>query len=161
VDVDNADLKLRPGMTANASVTTAKRENTLRLPNAALRFRPPEGAVVAEPEQTEDRSDAERKPSAGNREGRHGTWEGRERRENKESGEASRKPVYVLSEKGELRMLTVELGITDGTWTEVRGSELQEGDQIAIGFQSTSDKESKANSGASPFMPRPPGGPGR
>jgi HlyD family secretion protein len=161
VDVDNADLKLRPGMTANASVTTAKRENALRLPNAALRFRPPEGAVVAESKRTEDKSGAERQPSAGTREGRHGKWEGREHRENKESGEASRKPVYVLHEKGELRMQTVELGITDGTWTEVRGSELQEGDQIVIGFQSAADKESKSNSGASPFMPRHPGGPGR
>ena len=49
VDVDNADLKLRPGMTANASVVTAKRENVLRLPNAALRFRPPDGVAVAPP----------------------------------------------------------------------------------------------------------------
>ena len=47
VDVDNADLKLRPGMTANASVVTARRENVLRLPNAALRFRPPDGVAVA------------------------------------------------------------------------------------------------------------------
>ena len=47
VDVDNSDLKLRPGMTANATVETARRENALRLPNAALRFKPPDGAVVA------------------------------------------------------------------------------------------------------------------
>ncbi|HPT17778.1 MAG TPA: efflux RND transporter periplasmic adaptor subunit, partial [Kiritimatiellia bacterium] len=53
VDVDNADLKLRPGMTANASVVTAKRENVLRLPNAALRFRPPDGVAVAPPEHGE------------------------------------------------------------------------------------------------------------
>lgn len=46
IDVNNDDLKLRPGMTANASVITAQKENVLRVPNAALRFRPPEGAVV-------------------------------------------------------------------------------------------------------------------
>jgi HlyD family secretion protein len=46
VDVENADLKLRPGMTANASIVTAERKAVLRIPNAALRFRPPEGAVV-------------------------------------------------------------------------------------------------------------------
>jgi HlyD family secretion protein len=34
-------------MTANATVETARRENALRLPNAALRFKPPDGAVVA------------------------------------------------------------------------------------------------------------------
>jgi HlyD family secretion protein len=46
VEVNNADLKLRPGMTANASIITAERKGALRLPNAALRFRPPEGATV-------------------------------------------------------------------------------------------------------------------
>lgn len=46
VDVANDDLKLRPGMTANVSIITAEQRNVLRLPNAALRFRPPEGATV-------------------------------------------------------------------------------------------------------------------
>ena len=46
VEVDNADLKLRPGMTANSSIVIAQRKGVLRIPNAALRFRPPEGAVV-------------------------------------------------------------------------------------------------------------------
>jgi len=46
VEVNNADLKLRPGMTANASIIIAERRNVLRIPSAALRFRPPEGAVV-------------------------------------------------------------------------------------------------------------------
>src|SRR6185369_9377060 len=47
VEVDNRDLKLRPGMTANASLITAQQTNVLRVPNAALRFRPPETAVIA------------------------------------------------------------------------------------------------------------------
>lgn len=42
VEVDNSDLKLRPGMTASASIVTARRSNVLKLPNGALRFRPPE-----------------------------------------------------------------------------------------------------------------------
>ena len=46
IDVNNDDLKLRPGMTANASIITAQRRDVLRIPNAALRFRPPEDAVV-------------------------------------------------------------------------------------------------------------------
>ncbi len=45
VEVNNADLKLRPGMTANASIVTAQRRDVLRVPNAALRFRPPEGSL--------------------------------------------------------------------------------------------------------------------
>jgi HlyD family secretion protein len=46
VGVNNADLKLRPGMTANASIVVAEKRDVLRVPNAALRFRPPEGATV-------------------------------------------------------------------------------------------------------------------
>jgi HlyD family secretion protein len=42
VGVDNADLKLRPGMTANATIITARRDGVLKIPNAALRFRMPE-----------------------------------------------------------------------------------------------------------------------
>ena len=40
IDVPNADLKLKPGMTANVTVQTAMNENVLRVPNAALRFAP-------------------------------------------------------------------------------------------------------------------------
>jgi HlyD family secretion protein len=40
IDVSNPDLKLRPGMTANITVPVARRDNTLTVPNAALRFKP-------------------------------------------------------------------------------------------------------------------------
>src|SRR5215831_10818374 len=47
IGVDNSDLKLLPGMTANVSIITAERRDVIKIPNAALRFRPPE-AIVAE-----------------------------------------------------------------------------------------------------------------
>jgi HlyD family secretion protein len=54
IGVDNADLRLKPGMTANVTVATATRADAVRVPTAALRFRPPfpaAGAVaVAAPE---------------------------------------------------------------------------------------------------------------
>jgi HlyD family secretion protein len=40
IDVPNQQLKLKPGMTANVKVEIAKRTDVLRVPNAALRFRP-------------------------------------------------------------------------------------------------------------------------
>ena len=46
IGVTNSDYKLKPGMTANVSITVAQRENALTIPNGALRFRPPEDAVV-------------------------------------------------------------------------------------------------------------------
>jgi len=41
ITVDNRELKLKPGMTANVTIVTAKKENPLRVPNGALRFRMP------------------------------------------------------------------------------------------------------------------------
>ena len=46
ISVTNSDYKLKPGMTANVSIVIAQRENVLTIPNAAMRFRPPENAVV-------------------------------------------------------------------------------------------------------------------
>lgn len=47
ISVDNRDLKLRPGMTANVAIIVARRDDTLRVPNAALRVRMPEGLAAA------------------------------------------------------------------------------------------------------------------
>ncbi len=46
VEVSNPDLKLRPGMTATASIIIAQRRDALKVSNAALRFRPPETAKL-------------------------------------------------------------------------------------------------------------------
>jgi multidrug efflux pump subunit AcrA (membrane-fusion protein) len=40
IDVPNPDLKLKPGMTANVTIEVARRDNVVRIPSAALRFRP-------------------------------------------------------------------------------------------------------------------------
>ena len=49
IGVNNDDLKLRPGMTANASILTAERGDAFKIPNAALRFRPPDEAILKPP----------------------------------------------------------------------------------------------------------------
>ena len=46
IGVTNADYKLKPGMTANVSIVIAQRRGVLEIPNGALRFRPPENAIV-------------------------------------------------------------------------------------------------------------------
>jgi HlyD family secretion protein len=45
IGVNNPDMKLKPGMTATVSITTAQRNGALKIPNAALRFKPPEPAT--------------------------------------------------------------------------------------------------------------------
>ncbi len=46
--VDNPDKRLRPGMTASVRIVTEKREDVLRIPNAALRFKPAAELVLAQ-----------------------------------------------------------------------------------------------------------------
>ena len=58
IEVANPELKLFPGMTANVTILTQRSENVLKLPNAALRFRPPESLIEG--------SSAVSRPRAGN-----------------------------------------------------------------------------------------------
>lgn len=63
ISTANLDLKLRPGMTANVSVRVAHREDVLKVPNSALRFRPPPEALKAMAEAAQ--AGANRQESAG------------------------------------------------------------------------------------------------
>jgi HlyD family secretion protein len=47
IEVGNKELRLKPGMTANVSILIAQRKGALKLPNAALRFRPDSGELTA------------------------------------------------------------------------------------------------------------------
>jgi HlyD family secretion protein len=51
-DVNNMDLLLRPGMTANVTIVVAKVSGVLKVPNAALRFKPPEEIKEEKPAKT-------------------------------------------------------------------------------------------------------------
>ncbi|MBS2024171.1 MAG: efflux RND transporter periplasmic adaptor subunit [Deltaproteobacteria bacterium] len=55
IDVANPALKLKPGMTANLSVVYADRRDVVRIPNAALRFRPPAAWLAGVPTVPERR----------------------------------------------------------------------------------------------------------
>ncbi|MBM4278668.1 MAG: efflux RND transporter periplasmic adaptor subunit [Deltaproteobacteria bacterium] len=69
IQVDNSDLKLKPGMTANVSVMIEHRESVLRIPNSALRFRPEsaraEGPVEKKKEASKQTPSAPEKGRAG------------------------------------------------------------------------------------------------
>ncbi len=61
IQVDNQDLKLKPGMTANVTIMVAHRDGVLKIPNAALRFQPQSAKGVAEKGKREGTSS----PTAG------------------------------------------------------------------------------------------------
>lgn len=114
IEVANPKLELRPGMTANVSIVLAKRESTVAVSNAALRFKPAPAA-----------GSAEGRPRNGDGESRGKG--GHHKEESPETGITKRK-VYVL-ENGEPKALEVETGITDGVSTEVI-SGLNEGQEV-------------------------------
>ena len=97
VEVDNAEVKLRPGMTATVSVATARVTDGLRVPNAALRFRPSPAL-----DRNGKKAASEPLPALGPNKGR----------------------VYVVTdetlgkEKAQLR--EVDIGITDGVFTVLK-----------------------------------------
>jgi HlyD family secretion protein len=64
IQVDNSDLRLKPGMTANVSVQIEHKENILKIPNSALRFRP-ETARKEETAKTGNRTQEAPSPDKG------------------------------------------------------------------------------------------------
>lgn len=109
IDVENPELRLRPGMTANITVVSDTKNDVVRVPNAALRFKPP--ADMAEREKG----------------GHHG-----------ESGQSGKletpevpgmRTVYVLQD-GHPHKLKLRAGVTDGTYTEMAEGKLEVGDQV-------------------------------
>lgn len=91
IGVANPDLKLFPGMTANVKILAAEDHEALKVPDAALRFRPANA------------------PSAAPR----GT-----------------KVVWVLDAQNQPKPVPVTLGLTDGTYTEITGGALKQGDRV-------------------------------
>jgi HlyD family secretion protein len=111
IGVNNPDLKLKPGMTANVSIIIAHKDNVLQIKNAALRYRP----VDAAPPEAKPSA---AKPSGSPTSGQRGA--GRPR-----GGERT---VYLLS-GSHPKPAQIKIGISDGVVTEVVDG-LKEGDRI-------------------------------
>ncbi|MET0411029.1 MAG: efflux RND transporter periplasmic adaptor subunit [Polyangiaceae bacterium] len=107
--VDNSTLRLRPGMTATASVITSEKHDVLLAPNAALRFTPP-----ALPQK----SAAPALPFMGSM--RPPGWNQRGRAPDK-PGAPNQENLWVLQNEV-LTPVLVEIGGTDGEFTEIMGA---------------------------------------
>jgi len=113
VGVQNSDLKLLPGMTANVRIVVDQKPSVLRVPNAALRFRPqgvqgdtPGGGAPVRPGG----------PAAPTAQAR---------------GPAGR--VWVLGPEGKPQSISIQLGISDGNFTEVLDGKVTEGQEVIVG----------------------------
>jgi HlyD family secretion protein len=174
IEVNNSDLKLKPGMTANVSVIVQRREDVLRFPIGALRFRPPESAML--PANTNSAntnlSSQASSPSAGTNMmaggeggrrrgpgggfggpggGRGGQGGGRPR-----EGRRAMQTVYVFADgqsptaaaNVKLKPVRVRVGVTDGIFTEVLEG-LDEDDVVVTG--SNTPVPTMAGGGQNPF----------
>ena len=140
IDVDNSDGRLRPGMTANVTIPVNERKDVLRVPNAALRFKPDPALLVKEEAKAKDEAKA---PDAGKGAGRAGGAgpPGRgaglpARGAGLPARGGSRRMgfVHVEVEGGKLRAIAVRTGITDGAFTACESDELKEGDEVIVGL---------------------------
>ena len=115
LDVDNADLALRPGMTATATIVADQRSDVLLVPNTALRFTPTATvALAAKPGVMSSLTprmpggNASRSAAAG-------------------ASTAGAKQVWVLAGSDDVTPVRVAVtpGISDGRMTEITGGDLQ------------------------------------
>jgi HlyD family secretion protein len=130
IDVPNPELKLKPGMTANVTIEIARADDVLRVPNAALRFRPTTEVFTALGQQ------APEPRAAGGR------------------GVTRGAGVWVFQD-GRLTRVPVQPGINDGTTTAVAGGALQEGSRVVTAIAADAATAPTQGSG-SPLLPQRP-----
>jgi len=209
ISAPNPDLRLLPGMTTNVRIITAKRDDVLKVPNAALRFRPPGMAADGAQKKGEKDEKADKGgPTAGSAQGQAlrerltkelgltaeqqakletiqnetrnriagisvddpadrkkeiGRLRAQSRAQiaeilNEEQRKrydamiaeqqgrtVTRGRVWVLDATGEPKAVSVRLGVTDGTFTELIGDELKAGDEVITGTGAAARGEAKAS----------------
>ncbi len=136
VNVDNSDLKLKPGMTANVSIEVSRKDDVLKLPPSALRFKP-----KSKGDEPKEKRQAGGQPAGAGREtgGKPG---GR-----KDKG----LQVYMLKENKPVAV-SVKTGIANNSSIELVESTLKEGDEVVI--EQIGGDSGKKKAGGSP-MGRP------
>ncbi|MGO4525894.1 efflux RND transporter periplasmic adaptor subunit [Microvirga sp. 2MCAF35] len=137
IGVKNLDQALLPGMTANLQIVTDEREDVLRVPNAALRYRPP---VSVAPSVAQDAPPRRR---------------GRAQDAEMQADEGTSGRIYRVGQDGNPQAVHVRLGATDGSYTEILRGDLREGAAIIIGAQRAGAGDD-AGASATGRRPRPP-----
>jgi HlyD family secretion protein len=163
IDVSNPEQKLKPGMTANLTITIDERNNVLKVPNSALRFTPQDAT-------------AQKTGTAGAGTGNsNGQGRRRQQTDNTNSADNSASPqtsesrfapstapvlagqtrlVWVVGADGKPQSRRIKVGLTDGSATEVVEGNLQEGEMVITG-QTLSSSTTQTNQTAAPLGAQP------
>lgn len=138
IEVDNPDLKLMPGMTANITINIDSRKDVLIVPNTALNFMPPQDFLIQYFQSLPDSVKETMRPGSGPNQG---------------AG-----PGQIDQDMGKLWvkledqiiMMPVRVGLSDGISSEITAPELEAGQQVIIG---SNLPQSTSNNQRSPFLP--------
>jgi HlyD family secretion protein len=133
VSAPNPELKLLPGMTANVRILTDQKDGVLKIPNASLRYRPP-GADSGPPA-----------PGAGSAPRTASSPPGNPSTSVARAGLPGE--VWVVAADGSPRSVSVQVGISDGFFTEVIGGDLKENQPVIVGIESTDTKAGPSTGG--------------
>ena len=148
IGIENPEMKLKPGMTANIIITVDQRDDVLKVANAALRYTPPgmqreelrgqRGAFTApvddeSPESVEPKEERPPVPAAPLAPGQK--WDPNDKIKTTITRRVVQRPglVYVLNAERKPEPRRIMLGITDGSATEVVAGELKPGESVIIG----------------------------
>jgi len=140
VTVNNGDLKLKPGMTANVSIEVDRRDDVLKIPPSALRFKPKNGDSAV-------KGSAEKRSKSGQAES------GSSDKNGKPGRKAKGQQLYRLKE-GKPYAVPVKTGISNSFAIELLEGNLKEGDEVITEQQGGNGKKKSSGMGGSPMRPR-------
>src|ERR1044072_2170318 len=171
IDVSNPEQKLKPGMTANLTVTIDERNDVLKVPNSALRFTP----QTTDSQQTRSgnsngsRRNGGQRQNAGNASGADSNAAQQPDGSNAQQQGGARAQcaratepvlqgqmgrVWVMGADGKPAPRRIKVGLSDGSATEVVEGDLKEGDVVITGQNvTTSASSSRTQSGGQSSAP--------
>lgn len=130
LEVANEDLSLRPGMTATVDISITSKKNIWRVRNSALRFDPAIAAEIGKPSETKKTLVQQLSPGPGRRLGRAAAIP-------TTISSGSDKPHFWILKDNKPVEIIVEIGITDGLFTEITGENLSDDMQVILNIKPT------------------------
>jgi HlyD family secretion protein len=152
IDAPNADLKLKPGMTANIMVYTEEVPNAMIIPSKALNFRP--DSLVTK-KYTVSGMDRQSKSGSNNSKKTDTARSSQRSQDNSENDSAQKASVWVKKDSSLIRK-RITIGLNDQTQVQVL-SGLSMNDEVVTGYEVlVKGNDKKASQAKSPFLPARP-----
>jgi HlyD family secretion protein len=150
IEVDNPDETLKPKTTANVTIEVATVADVLRIPNAALRFKP-ENLKTGNAPATASTSTTSTERAASEMGQRHRGMGGAGGAFARSGGKGKGgQNIYLLEADNKIKPVWIRPGITDGHFTQIVAGEVNPGDNVIVGL-ATSKVEGPPPPGSSPL----------